>query len=219
MSNLLAEVPLPLVIELLAALLYLAGAAVFFVVSSREHNALSDAFLAFLASTAAALGLVGLGQYAEADLLSLLGTFAVLTGSCFMLKLPLTALPKNLRNAAFFSCLVASWLILAWAMVTQVGRQLLPYVTLVYLIGVNGIVVGLTMIGIGLKSRMPWVKIKAIGGGVGVVTSSLAVYLANAPGTPRTLGMLLQFGSPVIILLAIVWGRRLQSRAAEAKRI
>lgn len=216
MSNLLAEIPQPLVAEMLAALLYLVSAVVFFVVSSREHNELSVAFFAFLASTAAALGLLGLGQYAQADLLTLLGTFAVFTGSCFMLKLPFTALPKSRRNPAFYGGLVVSWLLLAWMMVTPLGRTLLPAVTLLYLIGLNGAISGLYMVWIGLRSHTPWVSVKAIGGGLGVTASSLAAYLANVPAASGTAAMLLQLGSPIILLAAIFWGRRWQRRAEQA---
>ncbi len=205
--------PLHLATMLIAALLYLVTAVVFLASFVRERSEITVAFLAFLISMAVSLALMGVGQYANEPVLIYLGVFAVFTGSCFMLKLPLSALPAPWRTPAFYGCLLLSWSLLTWMIATAAGRQLLPHLSLWYMIIVNGAVTGLYAIWIGLRSKIPWVKVKATGGGLGIASCCMASHLTSLAGASLVVSASLQFASPLLILAAIFSGRRLQRQA------
>jgi len=213
MISSLLQLPLSIALTFTAALLYLISAVIFFVAAGRERNELTVAFLAFLSSMAIYLALLGMGQYTRAAILTYLGVFAVFTGSCVMLRLPLAALPQPLRNLLFSGSLLVSWSLLAWLMLTPIGRQLLLPVTGLYMVAINGGITGLYLLGVGLKSKTPWVKVKATGGGLGIASCCVAAHLAGVAGAPLLVSAFFQIFSPIIILLAIFSGRRIQRQS------
>lgn len=218
MPALLADLPSPLTLGLLTALLYLIAAVIFIITSRHKTSVMSVLVFSFLSSMGVSGAFRDLGDYTGATILTYLGVFAVFTGTCFMLQVPIARLPQPVRSQTLYGCLVASWLLLAWMMITPLGRELLPQITDWYIIIISGGGIGLYLLWIGLRSKTAWVRVKATGSGLGIVSCCIAAYVASALQAPLLVVSALRAAAPIIILVAIFLGRSLQHRASALPR-
>ncbi|MDO8592208.1 MAG: hypothetical protein Q7R92_00375 [bacterium] len=184
----------------------------------RERSSeLMVAFFAFLAGMASFHILLGAGYYFNSLLLIHLGSFCALTGAAYTLKFPLTALRPNLRGPLFYSALIGGWLIIAWMLIFPHSTEVMLWLVFGYMILFSGGIAGLYIIWQGLKTKENWVRVKSIGGGVGIVTCCLAADLLVLIRGMSVLGELFMAIAPIILILSIYFGRYLKSRTPQAE--
>ncbi len=142
-----------------------------------DTSELMVAFLSFIASIMVANIFIGIGFFNKSSVFSFLGTFAIFTGSAFMLKFPFSAFPERYRKSLFYASLIVFCAILAWLMASQYGRSVMPRFSIWFMVVVNGFITGLYMIYIGWKATERWLRVKATGGGLSVAACCLASHI------------------------------------------
>ncbi|MDO8560445.1 MAG: hypothetical protein Q7S23_05485 [bacterium] len=210
----LANIPLADALAFVAAILYVVGTIVFLPTFTRERSELTAAVLAFFASMAAGLSLLGAADLLDVPILAYLGAFSIITGACVMLRLPFTVLPQPLRPLAFYVSLAVSWLLLSWLVGTPDGRNLLLPATMAYMMVINGGITGGYLFSIGLRSRLPSVRVKAIGSGAGIASCCIGAHLATIAGAPAVVAATFQLAAPLVLLTALFAGRAMQRGTA-----
>ncbi len=165
----------------------------------QEKNELIGALLAFLVYQAFNMFFMGLEINTMNMIYSNIAALAVLIGSTYMLKFPFSTFSQSVRRGAFLVSLVVALGVFIWFMQTE-GRQMeLMNFTLWYDLVVNGIIVGGSIILIGLMSTSKWHRIKALGGGSGVLTCCVVANGAILSGAIVT-GSIFGFIAPLLIL-------------------
>lgn len=196
-----------------SALFYLIAILFFLEPFRREKNELMSAFFAFLAGMATFHLLLGAGFYLDNILLVHLGSLSALTGAAFTLKFPLSALEQHLRKPLFYLAMISGWLIIVWMLIFPHDLKLMLWIVLGYMIVFSGGVAGLYIVWEGIKTKDIGVKIKSIGGGVGIITCCLAadsLVLINSLSMVSELWMSI---APLVLILSIHLGRSFQARA------
>lgn len=206
------NLPLADTLTFSAAILYLVGMVVFLPIFAKERSDLTVAVLAFFASMAAGLSLLGSGDLLALPIFTYLGVFAIMTGSCFMLRLPFTALPRPLRPLAFYASLAISWLLLGWLIMTTSGRAMLLPATMAYMMIINGGITSGYLMTVGLRSRLPTVKVKATGGGLGIASCCIGSHAATIAGAPAIVAATFQLAAPLVLLAAFCASRAMQRK-------
>lgn len=210
MPELIGSIPLPIAIMWGAGTLYAFSALSFYIFFRQEiKNELMTALFAFLLSMAFALILMGVGEYSKNMVFGYLGTLAILIGSVFMLKFPLTVLPAVSRRTLFQLLLGGVLFIFVWMVISETGRQLMPQFIMWYMIVVNGIIVGFFIFFVGLRSKERAIKIKATGGGLGVASCCVISHVASMSGA-ILLSAIFQFLAPILLTLSLLAGRYYQ---------
>lgn len=169
----------------------------------KEKNELVGALLAFLVYQAMSMMLMGLGMSTMNMMYMNLASLAILIGSVYMLKFPFSSFSKGTRNAVFMISLIAVLAAFLWFMQTVELQTKLEHAILWYDLVVNGVVVGGFMIMLGLRTAERWLKVKALGGGTGVVACCVAANTAMIGGAFLT-SSVFAFLAPVIILSSLV---------------
>ncbi len=203
---------LPTAIALMygAALFYFVGIIVTWKSYRAEPNELMGAFMAFLFSMGLALFLMGSAEYLAQPMLGAAGTLAILIGSVIMLRFPLSLTRQPLQSFLFYVSMVVAIAFFVVMMATKTGQAYTMPMIMWFMIIVNGIVVSFFVIYAGVKSKEQWFKVKAVGGGAGIVTCCLASHVALMVGAPL-LSAAFQFAAPVIIAASIQLGKSLQA--------
>lgn len=180
-----------------------------------DKSELMKAFLAFIVSIMVANIFIGIGFFNKSIIFAFLGTFAIFTGSAFMLKFPISAFPDHYRKSLFYLSIIAFYAIIAWLMISASGRAVMPRFSIWFMVIVNGFITGLYMIYVGLQSQERWLRVKATGGGLGVAACCLASHIMFSTELVSLLVMGAMFGiaSPFIMLYSVIAGRRLQNQA------
>lgn len=210
MPELIVGIPLSIVIMWGAGMLYALSAISFLILFRQEiKNELMTALFSFLLSMAFALILMGAGEYLKNMIFGYLGTLAILIGSVFMLKFPLTFFSEVSRRTLFQLLLGGVLLIFVWMVISEMGRQLMPQFIMWYMIIVSGIVVGFFIFFVGLRSKERAIKIKATGGGLGVASCCVVSHVASMSGA-ILLSAIFQFLAPILLILSLLAGRYYQ---------
>ncbi|MEK7517319.1 MAG: hypothetical protein AAB583_02125 [Patescibacteria group bacterium] len=203
-------IPVGIAITWGAGVLYAAGSVLFLNSFWREmKNELMEALFAFLASMALALLLMGLGEYWNNMLFGYLGSLAILIGSAFMLKFPLTVFSEEKRGILFHLILTIVLVSFIWMVLWPLGREIMPMFIMWYMIVANGLVAGFFIFFAGLRSKERAIKIKATGGGLGVVSCCIVSHLASMSGA-ILLSAVFQFMAPFLLVASVFVGRHYQ---------
>lgn len=165
----------------------------------KEKNELVGALLAFLVYQAISMFFMGLEMHTMQMVYSNIAALSVFIGSAYMLKFPFGSFSKGTRNIIFFSTLIIVLGIFIWFMQTEEREMSLMNFILWYDIIVNGLIVGGFMILLALRTTEKWLKIKAFGGGVGVVSCCVVSSSAMLTGAMIT-GSIFGFLAPIVIL-------------------
>ena len=95
--------------------------------------------------------------------------------------------------------------------------QLLNF-TIWYDIVINGLVVGFFIFLAGLRAKESWMKMKTIGGGTGIATCCVVANAAMLSGA-FIVSSVFQFLAPIIIIGALLAGRRMQRQKMQAEHL
>lgn len=179
----------------------------------QEKNELIGALFAFLLYQAVSMFFMGLEMQTMNMLYSNIASLAVLVGSAYMLKFPFSRFSEKTRRAAFLLSLIAALGIFVYFISTPMREMQLMNFTLWYDLVINGIVVGGSIIAIGIRTAEKWLKVKAIGGGSGVVTCCVVANTAMLGGAMIT-SSIFGFLAPVVILVSLGLARKKQKEVA-----
>lgn len=177
---------------------------------SQEKSDLMIALNAFLYGMAFFHIFLGAGFYLNNLFLIHLGGFAALTGSAYTLKFPLSAFPQPWRQLGFYLALAVAWSIIVWLLIFTHPLSTMLSVILIYMIIVTGIA-GFYTAWIGIQAKESWVKIKCLGGGVGMLACCFIADLLVLLNGVTLLGEILMSVAPIILLAGLFLGHRLQS--------
>ena len=215
MSLTMFGLPMGVIIPMFIGIVYSIGAIVFVRVYLRDRGELMAAFLAFLISMATANIFMGLGMYTGNMIFMFLTMFAIFTGSAFLLKFPITVFPQQWRQPLFYIFLVIVLAVNVWMIVSPIPGDQMSEIAMIFMIIVNGIITGFFMIWTGIRAASKSVKIKAIGGGLGVSSCCLVSHVLFS--TQVDIGLIssvfFQFIAPFLILGSVYAGRRVQNQS------
>ena len=175
----------------------------------QEKNELMGALFAFLVYQAVSMFFMGIEMHTMNLMYGNIATLAVFIGSVYMLKFPLSYLSERVRRIWFRVFLIAVLSLFVWFIQTPERQMAMMHFTLWYDIIVNGIVVGGFILFIGLRAVGRFLKIKAIGGGTGVISCCVVANAAMLGGAFLT-SAVFQFLAPVVILWSLAFARRKQ---------
>lgn len=203
-------IPLGIAIMWGGGVLYAGGAVLFFTSFRREmNNELMEALFAFLVSMAAALLLMGTGEYLGNMFFGYLGSLAIFIGSAFMLKFPLTVFPETTRKILFRLFLIISFISFMWLVLSPSGQKIMPMFVMWFMIVVNGLVAGFFLFFAGLRAKERAIRIKATGGGLGIASCCIVSHFASMSGA-ILLSAVFQFMAPLLLISSVFIGRQYQ---------
>lgn len=177
----------------------------------KEGNELVGALFAFLLYQAINMFFMGLEMQTMNMLYSNIAALAVLLGSAYMLKFPFSSLSRGARKIIFLTSIVVVLGIFTWFMQTEAKQMSLMNFVLWYDLVVNGLMVGGFMILLALRTSEKILKVKALGGGTGVVSCCVVSNGAMLGGAMIT-GSLFSFLAPVVILASLMFSRKKQDQ-------
>ncbi|MEK7192683.1 MAG: hypothetical protein AAB682_00925 [Patescibacteria group bacterium] len=198
-----------------SAFFYIFAVVLFWRQYHRSGDELLSAFLAFLSGMAVFHLVLGIGSYYKNESLILLGLLAALTGSTFTLKFSLSYFSKQWRSWFFYSTLAVVWTIFLVAILSGVAIPKILTATLWYMIFSTGFLVSFYVVARGFMSRDRSTKIKCVGGGIWMAVCFLAADATVLFAGISILGEALMSLAPVIIILSVYYGRRVE-RLADA---
>ncbi len=178
----------------------------------RDKNELISALFAFLVYQAISMIFMGLEMHTMNMNYTYIATLSVLIGSTYMLKFPFSSLSQGVRRIIFMFSLVVVLGIFIWFMQTAERQMSLMNFTLWYDIIVNGIVVGGFMLMLGLRTKEGSLRLKALGGGTGVVSCCVVSNGAMLGGAILT-SSAFAFLAPILILGSLLIARGRGSQA------
>jgi len=165
----------------------------------QEKNELIGALFAFLVYQSFSMFFMGVEMQTMNMLYSNIAALSIFIGSVYMLKFPLSSLSEKTRKVSFMVILIAVLGLFGWFMQTPERQMDLMHAVLWYDLVVNGVIVGGSMLVFGFKATEKLVRIKAIGGGSGVVACCIVTNIAMLSGALFT-STIFAFLAPVIIL-------------------
>ncbi|MEK9175525.1 MAG: hypothetical protein AAB795_02925, partial [Patescibacteria group bacterium] len=131
------------------------------------------------------------------------------------LKFPITVFPQQWRQPLFYIFLVIVLAVNVWMIVSPIPGDQMSEIAMIFMIIVNGIITGFFMIWTGIRAASKSVKIKAIGGGLGVSSCCLVSHVLFS--TQVDIGLIssvfFQFIAPFLILGSVYAGRRVQNQS------
>lgn len=201
--------PAPVFLLWLSAAFYIITIVLLWKHASQEKSDLMTALNAFLYGMASFHIFLGIGFYLNNLFLIYLGSFAALTGSAFTLKFPLSTFQNFWRPVGFYIALTIAWSLIIWLLISTPPVSATISVVLLYMIVVTGFA-GLYTIWVGIRAKENWVRVKCLGGGGGMVTCCLFADLLVLLEGVTVLGEILMSVAPLILLVSLWWGRRLQ---------
>lgn len=172
----------------------------------REKNELIGALLAFLLYQAVNMFFMGLEVQTMNIFYGNVASLAVFVGSAYMLKFPFSSLSQGKRRVLFLLILAAVLGLFVWFMQTEERQMKLMEFTLWYDIVINGLVVGGFMLLLAIRTTERLLRIKAFGGGAGVVSCCVVANGAMLGGAILA-GSVIGFFAPVIILGSLLFTR------------
>ena len=201
-----------------AGIFYLICAAYVWKPFREEKNELIGALFAFLIYQAVSMFFMGIEMHTMNLVYSNIAGLAVFIGSVYMLKFPLASFSERTRKIAFRGALIAVIALFIWFIQTPEREMQLMHFTLWYDLVVNGIIVGGAIIAQGLALTDRWKRIKALGGGSGVVTCCILANGAMLTGAMIT-SSVFGFLAPVFIVATLLYARKKQREASQASSI
>jgi hypothetical protein len=190
----------------ISGVFYLICAALLWKPYREEKNELVGALFAFLCYQAVSMFFMGIEMHTMNMAYGYVATLAVLLGSVYMLKFPLRGFSEKTRKLAFRSFLVIAIIVYIWLLQ---NTSIMMKFTLWYDIIINGVIVGGSILLLAFATQEFWNRVKALGGGSGVVTCCIAANGAMLTGAYLT-GTIFGFLAPVIILFTFGLARSKQ---------
>jgi hypothetical protein len=181
-----------------------------------EGNELIGALFTFLVYQAISMFFMGLDMYTMNMFYANVASLAVFIGSTYMLKFPFSKYSEGTRKILFLLSLAAVLGLFVWFLQTEERQMILMNFTLWYDLLINGLVVGGFIIFLGVNSTENWLRIKAIGGGSGVVTCCVAANASMLVGA-IAVSSVFQFLAPLLILGSLTFARRKQNQISQNK--
>lgn len=173
-----------------------------------EKNELIGALLAFFSYQTISMIFMGVEMHTMDLLYSNIAALAIFIGSAYMLKFPIASLPEKTRKFTFMGVMVATIALFVWFMQGgEMRHKELMHFVLWYDLIINGLIVGGSIIWFGLKAVERRTKLKALGGGTGVVSCCVAANAAMLGGSLLA-SAVFQFLAPLFILGAITKARK-----------
>lgn len=201
-----------------SALVYIIAILLFLPSFRREKTELMIAFFAFLVGMAWLHIFVGAGVYWKVMLWSHLGFLGGLIGAAYTLKFPLTALAESARRPLFYLALLVVLAIIGWMLVFPHKPSTMIWVGYLYMITIVGILAGGYMIWKSWQIKDIGLKVKGIGGGIGLLTCCfladvLVLYTLTA-GVKLGIvtGHFFMWLAPIILIFVIYLGRYLRKK-------
>jgi hypothetical protein len=192
---------------LASGIFYVICAFVVYKSYKKEKNELIGALLAFLGYQAINMFFMGLEMQTMNMLYSNVAALSVLVGSAYMLKFPFSSFSKGTRRLVFFISLIIGLGIFAWFMQNETREMALMNFILWYDIIVNGILVGGFMLLLAIRTSEKWLKIKAFGGGTGVITCCVVSNGAMLSGALLA-SSFFGFLAPIVILVSLMFTKK-----------
>jgi len=181
------------------------------------------AFFAFLVGMAWLHIFIGAGIYLKQMLLSHIGFLGGLIGATYTLKFPLSALSEPKRKSLFYFSLILALLITLWMIIFPHKTSIMIWASYLYMITVVGLISGFYIVWQGIKAKERWIKVKAIGGGMSLITCCLVadvlVLYTLAAGIKLVVvsGHFFMWLAPIILIFSIYLGRYLQRISERSK--
>lgn len=175
----------------------------------KQHDELMWALFAFLMYQAVNMFFMGMHMQYHEMMYSNIAAFAVLMGSTYMLKFPMSSLSRRVRQVLFIFSVILALGIFAYFMTTEALQMELMHFALWYDIFINGVIVGGFMLALGLRAQDQEVKTKAYSGGTGVVSCCVAANGAMIAGSMLT-SSFFAFLAPLFILRTVSFKQRLE---------
>lgn len=200
----------------LSGVFYLVCAAFLWKKVKESGSELINAFFAFLLYQAVNMFFMGLEMYTKNMLYSNISALAIFIGSVYMLKFPTSFLSKDTRKIIFYSSLVVVLGLFIWFMQTPERQMDLMHFVLWYDLVVNGIMVGGFMMLLAFRTTEQNLKIKALGGGTGVVSCCVVSNGAMLGGSMLA-GSLFGFLAPIFILGSFIFSRKSEVHNVDIK--
>ncbi len=198
-SGLFGTVHLGALLMIVSGIFYLICALALIKPYREEKNELLGALLAFLVYQTISMIFMGMEMHTMKMIYSNIAGLAIFIGSAYMLKFPISSLPEKARKITFLAVLVITLAIFAWFMTTPERQMDLMTFVLWYDIVINGIIVGGSIILFGIKASERKTKLKALGGGTGVLSCCVASNAAMLGGALFA-SAFFQFLAPLLIL-------------------
>lgn len=218
MENMMAEsmgpmvlgFPLEVFLMLASGVFYLLCALVIWKPYREDKNELIGALFAFLLYQAVSMIFMGVEMHTMNMLYGNIASLAVFIGSVYMLKFPFSSFSESTRKILFYSTLAIVLAVFAWFIQSPEREMVLTQFILWYDIVINGLVVGGFILFLGVKATENWLRIKAIGGGSGVVTCCVVANASMLTGA-LIVSSVFQFLAPLLILGSLTYARKKQN--------
>ncbi len=208
---------LVVLLMLLSGIFYLICAFILWKPFRQEKNELIGALFAFLVYQAISMFFMGVEMHTMNMVYSNIASLAVFVGSVYMLKFPFSSFSARTRKTLFLGSMIIVLALFVWFVQTPEREMMLMHFTLWYDIIVNGIVVGGSIILLGFGASERWLRLKAFGGGSGVV-SCCVVANATMIGGAMLTSSVFQFLAPVLIIGTLFYARKRQLQAGGTPR-
>lgn len=203
--------PLEIFLMSLSGIFYIFCAAFLWKPYRKEGNELIGALFFFLVYQALNMFFMGVEMYTHNIVYSNIASLAVFVGSVYMLKFPFSSFSKRTRDSLFILSLIVALGVYLWFMQTMERQMELMHFILWYDLIINGIVVGGFMLMLGFSAKEKWFRVKALGGGSGIVTCCIVANSAMLSGALIT-SSVFGFIAPVLILGSLAFARKNQVR-------
>ena len=177
----------------------------------QEKSELIGALFAFLVYQAVNMFFMGLEFQTMNIIYSNIAALAIFIGSVYMLKFPLSSFSQGIRKSFFLISMVVVLGLFLWFMQTEEKQMILMRFVVWYDVVVNGIIVGGFMIILALRTTERWLRMKAIGGGSGVLSCCIVSDLAMLSGA-MIVSAIFSFLAPVLILGSLMFARSRQKQ-------
>lgn len=193
------NVHLGVLLMIVSGIFYFLCALVLVKPYKEEKNELVGALLAFFSYQTISMIFMGIEMHTHNLLYSNIAALSIFIGSAYMLKFPISSLPEKVRKFAFFGVLIVTIGIFISYMGTEAKQMQLMMFVMWYDLVINGIIVGGSIVLFGFKVNERRLKLKALGGGTGVVSCCVAANAAMMGGALFA-SAFFQFLAPLLIL-------------------
>lgn len=208
--------PSSVVLVWLSAFLFLLGALIILKPLLEKKEKLITAFFIWLLGMGFFHFFLGFGILFNKVFLMNVGIFFAVTGSAYLLRIPFSGLMPRFEKAGLYSALLFGWLVsgLLFFRPNFFPTNFNLKFVLIYMILTAGIWPGFYLVVMGFKSKDKAIKVKSVGGGIGIISCCLVadVLALLVYGGVAFLTEFFMALSPVILIGAVLYGRKIESR-------
>lgn len=197
-----------------SALWFLLASAFILKPLSETKDKMIQGFFAWLLGMGLLHAFLGAGFLWNVTVLLHIGIFFGFTGSAYLLRIPLRGLVPRYEKTIFYTVLLIGWSIVLWMIIWPHLHtvKLMLWLLFGYMILVAGILPGFYLVWMGIKAKSRALKVKGIGGGIGIITCCLLadllvifVFMSVAFWAEFFMAI-----APVILIAAVLYGRSLE---------